>query len=310
MPIQANTAVMPIPVPREKMAELRALSQPTALSLPTFFMWLFAMAGVVAADIFAISGELPYWAGCLLNVVFMYPLFGVIHDASHRSISSIKWLNDWMGRLGLLILLPGASLGMFRWAHMQHHRFTNGTKDPDRYMHGPWWSLPLRWMTLDVGYLYFLAFKSDAVGRKYLLPTLLAMVGNVVVATGLVYAGYGSAVLLLWLIPSRITLLNFGFVFFWLPHTLEGVKAEDNLTLASNMRLGHEWLMHPLCQFHNYHLMHHLYPSTPPYNHPKIWKLMEDEIRQRDLAVQKGFAIYPEIQYGPVADEPRKLRYA
>lgn len=297
-----KSAALPIPVPREKAAALRALTHPPTVAWPTLFMWIIAVSGVIVSDTLALMGAIPYWAACIANIVLLYPLFGVIHDASHRSISNIKPLNDWLGKIGLLLLVPGASLAMFRWAHMQHHRFTNGAKDPDEYVHaGPRWALPLRWMTFDVGYLIFMIKKADAAGKKHLLPTVLALIANVAIVAGFVFAGYGKEVLLLWLIPARITMLNFGFVFFWLPHTLEGVKAEENLTLATNMRLGYEWLLGPLCQFQNYHLLHHLYPSAPPYNHPKIWKLMEPEIRQRDLAIQKGFAIYPEVQPGQTA---------
>lgn len=301
MTAHTKAAALPIAVPREKAAALKALTHPSTIAWPTFFMWLISIGGVLASYVFALRGDLPYWVACLANIVFMYPLFGVIHDASHRSISSIKPLNDWLGSIGLLLLIPGASLAMFRWAHMQHHRFTSGPKDPDAYVHGPWWSLPLRWMTFDVGYLIFMVRKGDAAGKKHLLPTALALAANVFLIAACCYAGYGKEVLLLWLIPARITMLNFGFVFFWLPHTLEGVKAEDNLTLATNMRLGHEWLLGPLCQFQNYHLLHHLYPSAPPYNHPRIWKLMGPEIRRRDLAIQKGFAIYPEVHPGQAA---------
>lgn len=302
MTTQIKAAALPVSVPREKAAALKALTYPSMIAWPTIAMWLVSIIGVIASDVMALTGVIPYWAACLANIVFLYPLFGVIHDASHRSISSIKQLNDWLGRIGLLLLIPGASLGMFRWAHMQHHRFTSGEKDPDVYVHaGPKWLLPLRWMTFDIGYLIFMIKGNDPAGRKFLKPTIYALIGNVVLILAFMLAGFGKEVLLLWLIPARITMLNFGFVFFWLPHTLEGVKAEDNLTLATNMRLGHEWLLGPLCQFQNYHLLHHLYPSAPPYNHPKIWKLMESEIRQRDLAIQKGFAIYPEVQLGQVA---------
>lgn len=298
MSSQPNAAALPVPVPMEKAAELKALTHPPTLAWPTFLAWLTAVAGVVTSYALALSGQLPYAVACLLNIVVMYPLFGVIHDASHRSISSAGAVNDWLGTIGLGLILPGASLGMFRWAHMQHHRYTNAPRDPDCALHGPWWSLPLRWMFFDIVYIVFLARSKDPQARKYFKASILALIATVAIAAALVQAGFGLAVLLLWLIPSRVTMFTFGFTFFWLPHTLDGVNAQENLTLSTNMRLGHEWLMNPVCQFHNYHLIHHLYPSAPPYNHPKIWKLMEPELRQRDLAIQKGFAIYPEVQRG------------
>ena len=37
---------------------------------------------------------------------------------------------------------------------MEHHRYTNNEEgDPDWYVHGSWWSMPLRWMTIDVYYV-------------------------------------------------------------------------------------------------------------------------------------------------------------
>lgn len=305
MASQPNAAALPVPVPKEKAAELKRLTHPTLLAVPTFLMWLAAVVGVLASSALALTGHLPYWAACLLNILFMYPLFGVIHDASHRSISSNNLVNDWLGRIGLGIIVPGASLAMFRWAHVQHHRFTNhAEKDPDCGLHhGHWWTLPIRWMFFDVVYIIFLARRKDKdpMAKKFYKISVLGAAGNVAAMAALFYAGYGLPVLLLWLVPARVTMFNFGFVFFWLPHTLDGVNAEENLTLSTNIRLGHEWLMNPLCQFHNYHLLHHLYPTTPPYNHPRIWKLMEPELRQRDLAIQKGFAIYPEVHRGGAA---------
>jgi beta-carotene hydroxylase len=299
MSAPTNAAALPVLVPKEKAAELKSLTHPPALAMPTFLMWLVAVVGVVIADTLALTGHMSLWIACVLNIVVMYPLFGVIHDASHRSISSNGAVNDWLGQIGLGIIVPGASLAMFRWAHMQHHRFTNGVKDPDQKLHhGYWWTLPLRWMFFDIVYILFLASKEEALPKKYFRISVLAVLGNIVLMAWLVYAGYAMPMLLLWLIPSRVTMFNFGFTFFWLPHTLDGVTAEENLTLATNMRLGKEWLMNPVCQFHNYHLLHHLYPSAPPYNHPKIWKLMEPEIRKRDLAIQKDFAIYPDVHRG------------
>ena len=47
---------------------------------------------------------------------------------------------------------------MWRFIHMQHHRFTNHDdgSDPDGYtMRGPAWQRPLRWLTIDFYYMVF-----------------------------------------------------------------------------------------------------------------------------------------------------------
>jgi beta-carotene hydroxylase len=289
-------AAQPIRIPREKAEALRVLVQPPLIAWPTLMLFAFSVCGVVGTGVLAASGRMPLWAGAFLNMIFMYPLFGVGHDGTHRSISSNPMLSDAVYRVALFLLAPHATPALFRWAHMQHHRFTNGPKDPDRGLHGgPRWALPLRWAFFDVVYFTFPGLRTDPAGRT-LLPKALVNAVLIAAAIGaLCWWGYAYEVLMLWFIPARVTMLIFGFLFFWLPHAKDDVTAQENLTLATAHRLGHEWLLGPLLQFHNYHLLHHLWPATPPYRHPSVWRLMEPELRQRELAIQHGFAITPTI---------------
>ena len=78
----------------------------------------------------------------------------------------------------------------------------------------------------------------------------------------------------------------------------------ENFTKATTVRLGMEWLMAPLLQNHHVHLIHHLYPGTPFYNNGKVWRLIEPELRQRDLAIQHGAAIHPTIYPAPADKAP------
>lgn len=291
-------AAAPVSVPPEKLRELQALTQPAFIAWPTAIVWAIGMLGILSTHYLALTGQIPLWGACLALIAFMYLFFGVVHDATHRAISSVDSVNSFIGYTALFPVTPYVSLGLFRWAHMQHHRFTNGTKDPDQWVHGAWWTLPIRWATFDIYYVYFVLRGDCKIGKRQLRGTLVRMALTIVAATLLARAGYGLELLALWLIPARITMAIFGFVFFWLPHVKEDVSSQENLTLASGIRLGHEWLLNIVLQFHNYHLIHHLYPSTPPYNHPKIWKLLRPELMKRDLAIQYGFALQPSIHYG------------
>lgn len=286
----------PIAVPASKQAALKALIQPPAVAWPTFITALVSFIGIAAMYVLALTEVLPLWQAGLLNVLFMYPLFGVFHDSIHRAVFRRASLNDWLARATMLPVAPYVSMGLFRWAHIQHHRFTNGAKDPDGWIHGPWWSLLFRWCTWDGAYLVHILTKGDDLSRQHLKRTLTSTAVVLVAAAALYQMGYGWHMLWLWLIPGRLTMLLFGFVFFWLPHVKHDVPSQDNLTLATSMRLGSEWLLNPLMQFHNYHLIHHIWPLTPAHNHPKVWKLMEPELRARDLVVQHGFAIQPQVE--------------
>ena len=98
----------------------------------------------------------PWWATVLTNAVAGYLLFTVAHDAGHHSVSRVKWLNDLIGRLATPLFALHAAFPVWRFIHMQHHRFTNHDDgdDPDHYtMRGPSWQKPLRWVTIDYRYV-------------------------------------------------------------------------------------------------------------------------------------------------------------
>ncbi len=299
----------PVAAPPEKKKELYRLTNPPAVAWPTVAVLAFILVGVIGTDALALHHRLPLWGAALLNVLFMYPVFHVAHDATHRSASSNVALNDWMGRLALLVIAPQVSLSTFRYSHMIHHRFTNEVKDPDHYVHGPWWSLVLRWMSFDLSYVYYNLRSGDPRGIKTLVDTVPLAVMTVVAAGVLTYYGYGIQVLMLWLLPARIATALIGFVFLWLPHLDSDAQgrlkhittadsSHDNLTAGTTLRVGHEPVLDVLMQWHNYHLIHHLWPTTPSYNHRRVWRLMEPELRARELRIQHGFAMIPTLHPG------------
>ena len=276
----------------------RALTQAPPMAWPTLTMWSILTITFLATYGLCGAGLIPLWIGTLANTVIGYLAFSVAHDSIHRSISSNTRLNDLVGQLGVLLVLPYVDIRLFRWAHIQHHRFASGPRDPDRVFNGAPWTLPLRWMFIDVAYFVHALRRGDKVSAPYLRRSL--WLASIAAATllALVVAGYGVEVLMLWFIPSRLIQLVLGFSFFWLPHAPHDVSQEENFTRATTIREGHEWLLGPLLQYQNVHLIHHLYPSTPFYNNLRVWQLIEPALRWHDLAIQKGFAIRPVVVPG------------
>ena len=279
----------------EEKALFQSLTRAPKLAWVTVSMCLALAVGVIGSDVLAVAGLIPLWAGLLANSVIGYLAFSVVHDSIHRSISSDIDLNDWVGRIAVLLVVPYVNLGLFRWAHIQHHRFASGPRDPDLVFQGPWWQLPLRWAFIDALYLVHVTRNGDKISKPFFRKTLYATGVVAAVIAVLVAAGYGLEVLMLWFLPSRFIQMALGFSFFWLPHAPHDTPQETNFTRATTIREGHEWLFDPLLQYQNYHLIHHLYPATPFFNNGKVWRLLESTLRQHDLAIQKGFRIRPEI---------------
>jgi len=294
---------VPIAVPNQiaanlepaQAARLKTLTMPPAIAWPTVLTWLVMTGVYVASIVLAVNGVIPLWTGLLINGTIGYLTFTVVHDSLHRSISTNTRLNDVIGQSAVFMITPYVDLRLFRWGHILHHRFASSPKDPDYILHGAWWTLPFRWMAIDALYLVHALRQGDKISAKYLKSSMAMAALTFSVAGLLTWMGYGKEVLLLWFIPSRLIFLSLGFSFFWLPHVPHDVTQEENFTQATTLRLGMEWLTAPLLQNHHVHLIHHLYPGTPFYNNAKVWKLIEPELRRRDLAIQHGLSIRPVI---------------
>lgn len=312
--VSSNTAAnplvnQPIVVPPEKRAELNRLISPPKVAWPTVAVLAYVVIGVIAVDVAAMRGLIPLWCATLLNLLTMYPFFHVMHDSFHRAASSNVKLNDWMGRIVLVAVGTLGTLEMVRYSHMAHHRFLNDSRDPDHYYHGSWWTLPFRWLTMDLYYAWYNLRSGDPRAAKIMRQMLPYTLTMILVFAGLIYLGYGLELLMLVFIPQRLVLGLNAIVFLWLPHLDDdghgklghitpGVSTNDNLTAGTTMRLGFEKILAPLMQWHNYHLIHHIWPSTPSYNHARVWELMEPELRQRDLRIQHDFDLIPTLHVG------------
>jgi fatty acid desaturase len=278
-------------------ALFKTLIKRPAVAWPTLILLLSAYA-IFGLSIFAyVDGLLSLFWAILFNSIAAYMSFTVVHDASHSAICSNQRLNDWAGRAGISLLEPGPFFLLFRYVHMQHHKFTNDPeKDPDSYSGtGPAWLLPLKWLTMD--FIYFQeylkpeAFKkrSAAEQREFYLAVLFA----VTVITSLTLAGWLEYYLLLFVIPTRIAKLWITLAFDFLPHYPHEVSAKQDRYRATSNRVGMEWLMSPIFIAQNYHLVHHIYPTIPFYRYRKIWNARKTYHESKNPAITDTFSLTP-----------------
>lgn len=285
----------------EDRRRFKQLTSAPPIAWPTAILAVLLTVIYVGVYVVCGTGHAPLWLGMLVNTAIGYVSFSVAHDSIHRAISSNTRLNDAIGQLGMTLVLPYVDLRMFRWAHILHHRFASGERDPDRSFRGYWLSLPFRWMLIDAFYFVYALKNGDKISGPFLRRSLLYFAVVLAAIVALTWAGYGAQVLMLWFLPSRLILLILGFTFFWLPHLPHDVSQEENFTRATTVRFGFEGILGPVLQYQNYHLIHHLYPMTPFYNNYRVWQLLESELRKKDLAIQHGLSLHPEIRLGPGA---------
>ena len=245
------------------------------MALPALGVFFGSLGLWVASTVLALSATWPLWLSVPVNAVAAYGLFTVAHDAGHRSLSRHDVVNTWLGRISLAFFAPHASFRVWRYIHMQHHRFTNHDdgRDPDRYTQdGPAWQLPLRWLTVDLHYLRWYAPHLAKRPRGERIE--LAVTWGLIVAGVAALAAGGLLVeaLVLWLLPARLAVIWLGFAFDFLPHHgLHRTPEEDRFKTTRN-RLGFERLLTPLLLYQNYHLVHHLHPTIPFHRYVAVWR--------------------------------------
>jgi ring-1,2-phenylacetyl-CoA epoxidase subunit PaaE len=260
-----------------------------AVAWPTvslFFGTALVFAGSTAL---AVGDMWPVPLSVAINAVCSYLFFTVLHDTCHRSASQYDWVNTWLGRLSApMVAAPFVSYSVFRFIHMQHHRFTNHdeSKDPDAYtMDGPRWTWPIRWATLDLRYLtYYVprASKRPTAERVEFLVTAAFGIGVIVLCAT---TGHIGDYLVLYILPTRFAIMFLGFAFDYLPHHgLHATPEEDRYKTTRN-RVGMEPVMNAVLLYQNYHLVHHLHPLIPFYRYLAAWRRNEDEYLSHDPAL-------------------------
>jgi fatty acid desaturase len=276
-----------------------------ALSLPGAAVFAAGLALYAASTALALSGAWPWVASVLPSAVASYLLFTVAHDASHHSLSSHEGVNVWLGRIATFLFAPQAGFRTWRYIHMQHHRFTNHDdgRDPDQYTHrGPRWQYPLRWLTIDLYYMVWYLPEIRNRPRAERLELLASWLLFGAIATAAVATGHAFDLVVLFLLPMRVSVAWLGFAFDYLPHNgLHLTPSEDRFKTTRN-RIGLERLLSPLLLYQNYHLVHHLHPTIPFHRYIAVWRRNERDYLDGDPALSdvRGRAI--------TADEYRRLR--
>lgn len=254
---------------------------------PTLAVAAAAVLVSGAVALACLGGALPLWAGSVLITVAAFAAFTPMHDAAHRSVGRSRLLNEGVGRIASLVLF--APFAAFRWVHLEHHKHTNDAeRDPDHYSGlGPWWMLPVRWLTQDLHYYvcYAAARRRRPWAEQVDVALSFAALYGLVVAA--IATGYGVEVVALWLVPSRLAIALLAFSFDYLPHRPHDVTSRQDRYRATSL-FTDRWLI-PLFLYQSYHLIHHLYPGVPFYRYGRVYEEQRAELCRRGAAVHSVF---------------------
>lgn len=257
------------------------------LALPTVGIYAAALTAFVVSTLAYIGDRAPVWVPITVNAAVTFVMFTVVHDATHRSISSKRWANGLFGRLAWLFVAPLISFPSFAYIHIEHHRHTNdAANDPGTFAsHGRVWQLPFRWALAGAFYARFLGPRLRSRPVAEVAETTAMFIAGLTGLIAAVLTGNLWTLAVVFLIPEHIGLIVLEWWFDWLPH--HGLKdtQRSNRYRAARARVGMEWLFTPLMLAQNYHLVHHLHPSVPFYRYARTWRHNEEHYLDREVAI-------------------------
>jgi len=200
----------------------------------------------------------------------------VMHDCAHKSLFRTPWLNEFAGHWigGAAVDVP---LQLYRDYHLDHHRHAGTDKDPDQ---GLVKAYPVTKNSLRRKFI------RDVTGETAVRDLIMAwrtpdwrqktpfLMFQLALLAALTAAGAPWAIALWWaarifVYPAIMRLRNIG------EHGVAIDRYDTEPRLNTHTTIAN-WFERLLLAPNNvnYHLEHHMFAAIPPYNLPRLHKLL------------------------------------
>lgn len=250
-----------------------------AIAWPTLAFSIAApptMAGLIGAGV---TGHAPLWACAIVLTPLAFAHYTVVHECVHGNLmpgaTRLRWVHDvvgWFGALGLSQPYP-----LLRRSHLLHHAHTNTADDPDLLIKGSFVALMFKWLVMSLFSLTptwlnrrirpgpYASTLTEA--ERFQVDVFTTLSTAVSIACAL--SGWFAEWALLWFVPTRLAMLMLNVFFQWLPHhPFEESARYLNTRISLWPGAGFILLQQ------NLHLLHHLWPSVPFYNYPRLYEAL------------------------------------
>jgi len=280
---------------QDQRAALADLHRPR----PAHNLIAFAFVGMWALAAFA-GHRFPVWpvrlAGYFTIGVAIHGLAVLMHEASHGNLARKPAADRWLGFLcGAPALL---SCSAYRVAHLLHHRYLRGARDPEEFTNigrrrgaqsAAFWA----WAVIGgFSYLVFIPVIGLTRGRWRDRRRIAIEYGLIVLFYATLFrcaARYGflpdvvHSLALPWLVTNALTNVR-----GWAEHAM---TPRDGPLTMTRVVTSNRLVSLLMCNA-NYHLEHHLDPAIPWYNLPKLNAMLRDEYRAAGTSVYTSYLAF------------------
>jgi ring-1,2-phenylacetyl-CoA epoxidase subunit PaaE len=236
--------------------------------------WLVFVGNIGAA----VALSWPVWIHVVVGFLPIHVAFTIWHEAAHGTVANRRFINNAVGVAGMLPYMTPYFIQ--RNVHLDHHKYLNEPgRDPNEiYAGGPFWQLPLRYLRLAAHARR--AVRDDPRTRGQRISDTLFL-GVVVGVWGIaIWQGVFTALFFAWLLPMAIAKVVMDWYINYLPHV--GLPADR---FAGTRIVDVSWLT-PLLLGHNYHAVHHLWPTIPWHGYLARFRDRRDYLEEHRVPIE------------------------
>lgn len=224
------------------------------------------------------STPLPLAVHVLVAAAAVHLAFTVWHEAVHHNVTGRAWMNDLVGIVGMFPYMT--PYFMQKWIHLEHHARLNERDDPNySYIEGPFWKMPFRYPRALRYAKTVLRSDPRSPGQQIADAAFLVAVGGVYATAW--WNGVLIDLLVLWFFPVVLAKIVMDWYINYLPHV--GLPADRFL---GTRIVDVPWLT-PLILGHNYHAIHHLWPTIPWHGYRDVFKRKLDYLKTHGVPIER-----------------------
>ena len=257
-----------------------------------------------------LNGNLPMPLMFLINGVAIYAVFTPLHDATHRTVSCNRMVNDLIGTIACGLLLPGITTGIYRYLHLEHHRYAGDrVRDPDEpFVSAKSWRSIAVTAGLDVLWTTWYLRQWSTRPRAEQVEFIGCITFYIGFHAAFLLSPWALEFFLVFMIPQRIGLFLVAWFFARIQHP-EDVLWEE-APFQTTVQIACSRLGDIVMLGQTRHCLHHFAPSVPYYRYHRAWEYGRERFESQGVPTRTLWSpsrdlVVPERQESERADSER-----